>query len=229
MRLRLEPTENQTFVLRGNRGCDFAAVRRRAAEAEQRGDYLAACQVRYEAFGWLVDALPDDEPTPMEWSDPNTQAALETVRDSAADNFVVGDFELAAAQLEMLLDCDGEDHTGATPALALCYAALGEWECLDEIQPDLDDRSPLCALLAALHEYVAGGAVSAAAAAAVRRFEHLWAELGAAEHPVGDDCLKDISPARPSPAAQARDMWLQFSPIFTLHPGFTAALLAAAQ
>lgn len=218
-RVRLEPTENQTFILRGRGAAgDFVARAARARAAEERGDYGAACEERYAAAAAVVEALPEDEAVDLEWGDANTRAALEVLHDAAVDNFLVGDFELAAAQLELVLDCDGEDHTGATPTLALCYVALREWDCLDDIWGDIDGRSAFAAVVAVLRAHVSGGEADAEQVAALRRFAAVCAELRADEHPASADYLRDIATDRPSQHALARELYLQIAPLLALYP-----------
>lgn len=153
--LKLKPTENQTFILAGS-GDEGDLVRRLGLshEEERRGDFRSACSERYEAFRLIVDVLPEDEAVELDRNHANTRAGLEIIYGSTIDNYLAGDFELAAAQAEMLLDCDPEDSMGATPTLALCYIALGEWDCFDDILPDIDDRSALHALLEAWASFV---------------------------------------------------------------------------
>jgi len=219
--LKLVPTENQTFLLVGS-GDKGDLVRRMelSREEERRGDFRSACSERYEAFRLIVDTLPEDEAVELDRSHANTRAALEIIYGSTIDNFLAGDFELAAAQAEMLLDCDPEDSMGATPTLALCYIALGEWECFDEILIDLDDRSALKPLFEAWASFMRTGRIDTQAMARLRRHRAVAAEFAAAEHPTDEAYLRDISSERPSQAALARELWLQCEPVMTLCPEF---------
>lgn len=223
--LRLKPTENQTFVLISN-GDEGDLVRRLelSREEERRGDFRSACSERYEAFRLIVDTLPEDEAVELDRSHANTRAALEIIYGSAIDNYLAGDFELAAAQAEMLLDCDPEDSLGATPTLALCYIALGEWECFDDILIDLDDRSALKPLLESWASFLRTGKTDPQAVANLRRHRATVAELRAADHPTDDAYLRDISSEHPSQAALARELWLQCEPVFALYPEFAEEL-----
>lgn len=223
--LRLKPTENQTFLLVGS-GDEGDLVRRLALsrEEERRGDFRSACNERYEAFQLIVDTLPEDEAVELDRNHANTRAGLEIIYGSTIDNYLVGDFELAAAQAEMLLDCDPEDSMGATPTLALCYIALGEWDCFDDILFDLDDRSALRPLLEAWASFVRTGKADAQALANLRRHRAVADELRAADHPTDDAYLRDISSERPSQAALARELWLQCEPVMMLYPEFAKEL-----
>ena len=223
--LKLKPTENQTFILAGN-GDEGDLVRRLGLshEEERRGDFRSACSERYEAFRLIVDVLPEDEAVELDRNHANTRAGLEIIYGSTIDNYLAGDFELAAAQAEMLLDCDPEDSMGATPTLALCYIALGEWDCFDDILPDLDDRSALHALLLAWASFVRTGKADAQALANLRRHRAVADELRAADHPTDDAYLRDISSERPSQAALARELWLRCEPVMMLYPEFAEEL-----
>ena len=152
------------------------------------------------------------------------RSAMELIYASAVDNFLVGDVELAAAQLELLLECDSEDHTEATPQLALCYVALEEWECLEDILPDLGDKSALRPLLEALAEYATTGVVSAEKVSALRRHRHLCEELSHQDHPADEAYLKDISSERPTQQALARELYLRCEPLLLKYKGFVEKL-----
>ena len=132
--------------------------------------------------------------------------------------------ELSAAQLELLLECDSEDHIEATPQLALCYIALEEWECLEEILFDLGDKSAFRPLVEALAEYARTGDVSRESLAALRRHRHLCEELCATEHPADEKYLKDISSERPTQQALAREIYLRCEPLLLKYEGFTDKL-----
>ena len=49
-----------------------------------------------------------------------SEAAPAEATQVAVDSYLAGEGEVAAAQLELLLDCDDEDPLEATPILALC-------------------------------------------------------------------------------------------------------------
>ncbi len=216
-KISLKPTENQNFILLGG---DFAKSLDLAHKQESEGNFEAACNTRYKAFQQIIDVLPEDEAAELDFSHPNTRAAIEIIYGSAVDNFLAGDVELSAAQLELLLECDSEDHIEATPQLALCYIALEEWECLEDILPDLGDKSAFKPLVEALSEYVRTGVVSAEALPALHRHRHLCEELRATEHPADETYLKDISSERPTQQALAREIYLRCEPLFLKNNGF---------
>lgn len=219
-RLTLKPTEKQNYILLGGdlvKRLDLARTR------ESEGDFEGACNIRYHAFQEIVELLPEEEQVELDASHANTAAAMDIIHGSAVDNFLAGDAELAAAQLELLLECDSEDHTGATPQLALCYIALGEWECLAEIISDIDEKSPMHALVNVWLAFAEQGEVEAALAP-LRRHAALAAELRATEHPADEQFLADIASERPSAAAQARELYLRCEPLFVQSPDFVAWL-----
>ena len=217
----LKPTENQNFILLGG---DFAKTLDFAHSQEADGNFEGACNTRYKAFQQIVEVLPEEEAVELDFSHPNTRAAIEIIYGSAVDNFLAGDVELSAAQLELLLECDSEDHIEATPQLALCYIALEEWDCLEDILPDLGDKSAFKPLVMALAEFARAGKVSDENLAALRRHRHLCDELQAAEHAADESYLKDISSERPSQQALAREIYLRCEPLILKYEGFVGAL-----
>ena len=220
-KITLKPTENQNFILLGG---DFSTTLETTLRLESEGDFEGACDTRYKAFQQIVEVLPEDEGVELDFSHPNTRAAIEIIYGSAVDNFLAGDVELSAAQLELLLECDSEDHIEATPQLALCYIALEEWECLEDILPDLGDKSAFKPLVEALAEFVRTGKVSPETLTALRRHRHLCEELCAAEHPADEAYLKDISSERPTQQALAREMYLRCEPLILKYEGFVDAV-----
>ena len=220
-KLTLKPTENQNFIILGG---NFPTILDSALRLESEGNFEGACDTRYKAFQQIVEVLPEEEVVELDFSHANTRAAIEIIYGSAVDNFLAGDVELSAAQLELLLECDSEDHIEATPQLALCYIALEEWECLEDILPDLGDKSAFKPLVEALAEFVRTGKVSPEKLTALRRHRHLCEELCAAEHPADEAYLKDISSERPTQQALAREMYLRCEPLILKYEGFVDAV-----
>lgn len=216
-KLTLKPTENQNYILLGG---DFSTTLDMALRLESEGDFEGACDARYKAFQQIVEVLPEEEAVELDFSHANTRAAIEIIYGSAVDNFLAGDVELAAAQLELLLDCDSEDHIEATPQLALCYIALEEWECLEDILPDLGDKSAFKPLVEALAEYARTGNVTNDSVSALRRHRHLCEELCATEHPTDESYLRDISSERPTQQALAREIYLRCEPLLLKYKNF---------
>ena len=224
--LELQPTVNQTFrvVGTGARG-NLAARLEQSYKAEQSGDYESACAMRYEAFEDVYGLFPEDDIVELDRNHPNTLAAMEIMLASAVDSYLAGEGEMAAAQAELLLDCDSEDPLEATPILALCYAMIGEWECLEDIDTDLGDKSAIAPLLRALRQFVVGGAIESKTVAEFARFKEFVAELKAADHTPNEEYLLDISSDRPSRAALARELYLRCEPALALYPEFVSALI----
>ena len=76
----------------------------------------------------------------LEWEDSNTRAALEVIHASAIDHFLINDFEMSTAMLELLLELDPEDHLEAIILLAFNYLAMEEYELFDEVSNDISDK-----------------------------------------------------------------------------------------
>jgi hypothetical protein len=227
MFLELQPTANQSFRLIGSgaRG-NLVARLEQSYKAEQNGNYEGACELRYAAFEDILSTLPDDEQSvvTLDRNHPNTLAAMEIMLASAVDNYLVGECEIAAAQAELLIDCDDDDPLEATPLLALCYAMLGEWECLEDIDGDLGEKSAIRPLMRALRGFVNEGEISSGVMAELARFRPFVAELKATDHPADQKYLNDITSDRPSAAAQARELYLRCEPLFEHYPDFLQAL-----
>ena len=224
--LELQPTANQLFrlVSNGARG-NLVARLEQSYKAEQSGDYESACRIRYEAFEDIYGLLPEDDVVELDRNHPNTLAAMEIMLASAVDNYLAGEGEMAAAQAELLLDCDSEDPLEATPILALCYAMIGEWECLEDIDGDLGDKSAIAPLLRALRQSVVGGEIESKTIAELARFKEFVAELKNPIHDTDESYLRDISSERPSRAALARELYLRCEPALVLYPDFLPQLL----
>src|SRR5574344_392011 len=97
----LNPTSEQTFEIVGE--YNFREVLSRSRQYQSAGDVERACNERFHAFQLVAELLPDGEEVNLEWSHPNTRAALEVVYYSAVDHFLINDFEMSTAMLEMLL------------------------------------------------------------------------------------------------------------------------------
>ncbi|MDE5945677.1 MAG: hypothetical protein K2G93_08890 [Rikenella sp.] len=258
--LRLEPVLDTRYRLRSVRpvrpiptpGSDTAALLRemlatnpahfaaRTALADQSADagaIEAACQLRWEGAQLVCDLLDrasaSDETVLLDWDDPYTASALTMVYDSAADHFVIGDFELATALLESVLDADPEDHSNASELLAFCYAALEEWELFDEILSVLPPES-LSTRLASYWgtfrraenqpenqpgERSETTAKSAALRTLIRtESPALFREWSATDHD------PDPNAANPPAAVEARRLWLRTESLWREFPEFVAFL-----
>ena len=76
---------------------DFAAEFARSQRQEAERDFEGACNTRLHAFQRLVEIIPDEGETVLDWEDENVQAAVMTGYCSGIDHFLVGDWEMAAA------------------------------------------------------------------------------------------------------------------------------------
>lgn len=226
----LNPAPDQTFEVVGGGDYDFVKVLSRSREMQEAGDVREACDMRFQAVRRLQDLLPEEEETNLEWNHRNTRAALETIFASAIDHFLIDDFEMSAALLELLLELDPEDHQEAVVLLAYDYVALGEQELFDEVLNDVTDKYPSRTLLLLWSSFRREGRLPEGE---LRRFRTRYApwfeEFTAAEHPADEAYLRDIESARPSTGAQARELWLQTENLWRRWPEFIEALRAAAK
>lgn len=226
----LNPTPDQTFEVVGSGPCDFVRVLAESRAMQAAGDVEGACNERYRAFQRLAELIPDGEEVNLEWNHRNSRAALELVHASAVDHFLIRDFELSAALLEMLLELDPEDHLEGSELLAYDYLALDEQELFDEVINDVSDKSASREILLLWAAYRRDGRLPEGELKRFRtRFAPYFAEFTAGEHPADERYLCDIESERPSSAAQARELWLRTENLWDLWPGFIEALRAAAR
>ena len=151
--------------------------------------------------------------------------AIRGLHASAVDHFLIDDFELSAALLELLLDLDPEDHLEGSVLLAFDYVALDEQEAFDEVVNDISDKYASRELLLLWSSFRRDGRLPEGELQRFRtRFAPYYAEFVAADHPADDAYLRDIESARPTEAAQARELWLQTENLWRLWPEFVAAL-----
>ena len=226
----LNPTPDLTFEVVGGGDYDFVKVLSRSREMQEAGDVREACDMRFQAVRRLQDLLPEEEETYLEWNHRNTRAALETIFASAIDHFLIDDFEMSAALLELLLELDPEDHQEAVVLLAYDYVALGEQELFDEVLNDVTDKYPSRTLLLLWSSFRREGRLPEGELRRFRtRYAPWFAEFTAAEHPADEAYLRDIESARPSTGAQARELWLQTENLWRRWPEFIEALRAAAK
>ena len=219
------PTEDQTFELEC-RGCyNFVSHKERVDRVVAEGRYAEACEARYEAFQVAVDILPEDEAMPLKWEHANSRAMISIIYGSAVDHFRIGDLEMAMAQLEMLLDCDPEDHFEAINLLALCYVAMEEWEAFDDIVIDLTDKSAEAVVARLWASYQRNGDLDKALMSLLKsRHKAYYAEITATEHPEDEAFKRDITSDKPSQGAEAREWWLLTEPLWSEFPEFIKAL-----
>jgi hypothetical protein len=147
---------------------------------------------------------------------------------SAVDHFRIGDLEMAMAQLELLLDCDPEDHFDSVNLLALCYVAMEEWELFDDLLIDLTDKSAEAVVARLWASLERDGEMDSELVKLLKsRHKEFYAELLAAEHPADEAFQKDIASEHPSRKAEAREWWLLTEPLWSEYPEFIDELRAA--
>lgn len=226
----LKPTLAQTFRIIHDKDAkggdvDFSAELARSRRAEQNGKWEEACDIRFAAVQSLVELLPEEELIELDWDDRATRDAVVLIYSSAVDFFLVGDWEMAAAQLEMVLDVDGEDHLEATTLLAFVYVMLEEWESLDDTLPDLDDKSPEKTLLLLWSSFLRTGKMDSNALAAFKRYHAAYyREWCATDHPADNRYAADIASERPSKEALARELWFQTQHIWAANTEFIESI-----
>lgn len=224
----LNPTPDQTFEVIGEGPYDFVRVLRHSRELQQAGRVEEACNERFQTFRRLAELIPEQEEVILEWNHRNSRAALELIEASAIDHFLINDFEMSAALLEMLLELDPEDHLEGSELLAFDYLAMDEQELFDEVINDISDKCASRELLLLWSAYRRDGRLPQGELQRFRtRFAPYFAEFTAAEHPADEAYLRDIESEHPSVAAQARELWLRTENLWVLWPGFIEALRAA--
>ena len=224
----LNPTPDQTFEVIGEGPYDFSRVLRHSRELQQAGRVEEACNERFQAFQRLAELIPEQEEVILEWNHRNSRAALELIEASAIDHFLINDFEMSAALLEMLLELDPEDHLEGSELLAFDYLAMDEQELFDEVINDISDKCASRELLLLWSAYRRDGLLPAGELQRFRtHFAPWFAEFTAAEHPADAEYLRDIESEHPTAAAQARELWLQTENLWSLWPVFIEALRAS--
>lgn len=223
--LQFNPTTDQEFELEGSGKYNFVRSKASIDKLVSWGRYDEACEARYEAFQVLAEALPEDEAMPLNWNHANSRAALSIIYGSAVDHFRIGDLEMAMAQLEMLLDCDPEDHFEGVNLLALCYIAVQEWEAFDDLVIDLTDKSAEAVVARLWAEFVRSGKLDGSLVKLLSsRHKAYYEELRQDDHPDDETFRREISSERPTPRAEAREWFLLTEPLWREFPEFIEAL-----
>ncbi|MFI3304968.1 MAG: tetratricopeptide repeat protein [Rikenellaceae bacterium] len=226
----LSPTADQTFEIRaGERGdCNFKKILRDGAKLQSDGDIEQACNLRFGAVQVLQELLGDDDEVRLEWGDENSRAALEVVHLSAIDHFLINDFEISSALLELALELDPEDHLEVSNLLAYDYLAMGEYELFDEVINDISDKYASRTILLLWSGFLRDGALPAGELYSLKsRFAAYYAEFVAEEHAADEGYIADIESERPSVRAQARELWLQTENLWRMNLSFIEALKGA--
>ncbi len=226
-RAELRPTEEQTFEIISSRTgqANFIKVISDSQELQRSGDIEGACNLRFSAVQTLHEILPDDEEVILAWRHENSRAAVELLHLSAIDHFLINDFEISSALLELALDLDPEDHLELSQLLAYDYLAVGEYELFDEVINDISDKYATRSILMLWSSHLRDGVIPAGELHAFKsRFAPFHAEFTAEQHAVDEEYLEDVERERPTLKAQARELWLQTENLWVLFPQFIEAL-----
>ncbi|MCD8172662.1 MAG: tetratricopeptide repeat protein [Alistipes sp.] len=232
-RAELRPTPDNTFrIIYTQDGpgipCDFGEALGRSQLQEEQGDIQGACNTRFEAFQQLMELIPDSTDMELDWEDDNNRDAMLLLSFSAIDHFLIGDFEMCAAMLEMLLELDPEDHLDASKRLAYAYVALEDYDSFDEVINDVSDKYADKELLALWSEFRRRGTIPPGELRHFKKnFSTYYDEFTSGEHPVDEPYLTDIEKDRPSKESLARELWLQTEHLWKIFPGFIEALRSA--
>ena len=225
---QLNPTPDQTFELIGSGPYDFVKILAESRRRQQQGEVEQACNDRFQAFQRLMALLPDDEEVILEWNHANSRAALELLRATAIDHFLIDDFEMSAAMLELLLELDPEDHLEGSTLLAFDYQAMDEQELFDEVINDVSDKHAVRELLLLWAGFRRDGVLPQGELIRFReRFAPYFREFTAEEHPADAAYLASIESERPTVEAEARELWLQTENLWARWPEFIRGLKKA--
>lgn len=218
------PTSDQCFELVGRGPYNFVRATESIDRLVAEGRYNEACEARYNAFVALAEVMPEDEAMMLSWEHANSRAAMSIIYGSAMDHFRIGDLEMTMAQLEMLLDCDPEDHFEAVNMLAMCYIATEEWDSYNDIAIDLSEKSAE-GVVTRLWASQRRGAMDGKLLALLKsRYRAYYDELVSDDHPDDEAYRRDIASERPSPVAVAREWWLITEPLWAEYHDFVEAL-----
>ncbi len=225
---QLNPTPDQTFELIGSGPYDFVKILAESRRRQQQGEVEEACNDRFQAFQRLMALLPDEEEVILEWNHANSRAALELLRATAIDHFLIDDFEMSAAMLELLLELDPEDHLEGSTLLAFDYQAMDEQELFDEVINDVSDKHAVRELLLLWAGFRRDGVLPQGELIRFReRFAPYFREFTAEEHPADAAYLASIESERPTVEAEARELWLQTENLWARWPEFIRELKSA--
>ena len=225
MKPQFNPTPDQTFELEGSGDYNFVRCIEAIDTLVAKELYTEACEARYNAFVSLADILPEDEAMPLRWEHANSRAALSIIYGSAMDHFRIGDLEMGMAQLELLLECDPEDHFEAVNLLALCYIAMEEWDGYDDLLIDLTDKSAEAVIAKLWAAYRRTGAMDGSLLKLLAsRHKAYYEELRHDDHPNDTTLLATLQTERPAPGAEAREWWLMTEPLWAEYHDFIEAI-----
>lgn len=229
--LKAQCTPNGTYRLVAlSKEGNMVALMDECYDFHEAGRYREACRLRSRTFPIIFQAVEealDDNggPITLDYTHENTIAAMEFIHTAAIDNYLLDSCEIAAAQLEMLIECNDEDPLQATPTLALCYVAIGDWDNLEAIEMDLDPKTAIYALVRCCQSYIRTGQISEPDFEVLQRYhKHLCNELLLEEHPTDESYMKGIMVNPPEPKAFAREVYLRCEVALSHQPEFVEAL-----
>ena len=219
------PTPDQTFELVGSGPYDFRKVLDEATRQQQAGCIEKACNLRFQGFQRLMELLPEDEEIILEWNHRNSRAVLELLYATAVDHFLIRDYELSAAQLELLMELDPVDHLEAATLLAFDYQAMDEQELFDEVINDVSDKQADRLILLLWAGFRRNGVLPEGELKRLKeRFAPYYHEFTADEHPADEAYLRSIESERPTEEAEARELWLRTESLWQQWPEFIEQL-----
>lgn len=219
------PTPDQTFELVGSGPYDFRKVLDEATRQQQAGCIEKACNLRFQGFQRLMELLPEDEEIILEWNHRNSRAVLELLYATAVDHFLIRDYELSAAQLELLMELDPEDHLEAATLLAFDYQAMDEQELFDEVINDVSDKQADRLILLLWAGFRRNGVLPEGELKRLKeRFAPYYREFTADEHPADEAYLRSIESEHPTVEAEARELWLRTESLWQQWPEFIEQL-----
>ena len=219
------PTPDQTFELVGSGPYDFRKVLDEATRQQQAGCIEKACNLRFQGFQRLMELLPEDEEIILEWNHRNSRAVLELLHATAVDHFLIRDYELSAAQLELLMELDPEDHLEAATLLAFDYQAMDEQELFDEVINDVSDKQADRLILLLWAGFRRNGVLPEGELKRLKeRFAPYYREFTADEHPADEAYLRSIESEHPTVEAEARELWLRTESLWQQWPEFIEQL-----
>ncbi len=226
-RAELKPTPDQTFeiICGGDGRANFTKILAQSQEMQRSGDVEGACNLRFGAVQTLHELLPEEDEVLLEWNHINSRSAIEILHLSAIDHFLINDFEISSALLELALDLDPEDHLEVSELLAYDYLAAGEYELFDEVINDISDKYASRALLILWSSFLRDGVIPSGEMTAFKsRFATFYAEFVGDSHPADESYLADIESEKPTLKAQARELWFKTENLWALHPQFIMEL-----
>ncbi len=180
-----------------------------------------ACNLRYQTFQRAFSIIPEEEEIRLPYDEEENRPLLTIIYSTAIDHFMTGDFEMAAALFEMLLDLDEDDNFQSSTQLSYCYTAMEDYEAFDDVSFDLSYKEPADVVSMAWESFRRNKADKEQFKATLKRdFIDTYNELISGDHDITAEYIADIESERPSKKALARKLWLQTAVIWEIFPEF---------